>query len=189
MFGSRLEEGNNVTCCYKRTGYHKYVGGSVYVRLIQTDLPLILLCTYRFKFVIQLKQYGYYEHSSWRPQVVLNTGHCRTAKPWMLVYDENPRTTKRSDNLSECCQCPDASTCPLHCTTFNTDGYSELTVTVVENSNSRVGCNPNKMVTSLNWAWASAWAYSTGLRNVFITPSNSHVKLHFMLVEVSGEGL
>ena len=52
------------------------------------------------------------------------------------------------------------------------DGCSELTVTVVENSNSRVGCNPNKMVTSLNWACASAFAYSIGLRNVSITPSN-----------------
>ena len=50
--------------------------------------------------VIQLKQYGYNEQSSWRPQVVLNPGHYRTATPWwMLVCDTNPRKTKRTDNF------------------------------------------------------------------------------------------
>ena len=65
-----------------------------------------------------------------------------------------------------------STTCPLHCITFNNEGYSELTVTGVENPNARVGCNPNKIVTSLKWPCASACAYSTGLRSVSITPSN-----------------
>ena len=85
------------------------------------------------------------------------------------------KSTDRKENRQFCLtwRCPDVSTtCTLHCTTFDNDGYSELTITVVENSNSRVGCNPNKMVTNLNWACASACTYSTGLRNVSITHSN-----------------
>ena len=61
------------------------------------------------------------------------------------------KSTENKENRQFCqsSRCPDASTtCPLHCITFNNDGYSKLTVTGVENSYARVGCNPNKMVTS-----------------------------------------
>ena len=34
-----------------------------------------------------------------RPQVILNPGHCRTATPRMLVCDENPQKTNRTDSF------------------------------------------------------------------------------------------
>ena len=80
---------------------------------------------------------------------------------------------KESRQFCKSWRWPGASTtCPSHRTTFNIDGSSELIIAGFENSNACVGWNPNKMVTNLNWACASACAYSTDLRNVSITPSN-----------------
>ena len=135
--------------------------------MYNTLMCVLSIChfvTWERSFVTQLKQYGYHEQSSWCHRVVLNSGNCRTATSWMLVCDEKSTENKENRQFCQSLRCPGASTtCLLHCTTFNIDGYSELIIAGVENSNASVGCNPNKMVTHLNWACSSACAYNTSI--------------------------